>query len=137
MRSPAWRGAWLAGLTALSAVAGAVSGFVHRSTLEVLGMQVPVGLLAALAALLGLVLLARLVGQSRPAVLLVSAAFALPVLLLSQFRPEGDLVVNEDIWGLTLLGGAALVVTAGVVVPFSAYHGVDAPSQDGVRANPP
>jgi hypothetical protein len=107
-------------LVALAAVAGAVAGFVHRTTVEVVGVTVPVGLVSALAALAGLTLLARLVGGSRTAVLLVGGAWAVPVLMLSQFRGEGDLVIAEDVWGLSLLGGAALVVTVGVVVPFLA-----------------
>ncbi|MGA7688974.1 MAG: hypothetical protein WCA29_07060 [Jiangellales bacterium] len=107
-------------LVALAAVAGAVAGFVHRATLDVLGVAVPVGMVAALGALTGLALLARLLGRSRTAVALVGAAFAVPVLVLSQFRPEGDLVIAEDVWGLTLIGGTALVVTVGVVVPFVA-----------------
>lgn len=114
------RAVGLALLVALGALAGAVSGFVHRTTVGVVGVAVPVGMLAALGALAGLVLLARLVGRSRTAVALVGAAYAVPVLVLSQFRPEGDLVVAEDVWGLSLLGGAALVITVGVVVPFLA-----------------
>lgn len=107
-------------LVALSAVAGAVAGFVHRTTVDILGVAAPVGMVAALGALTGLTLLARLLGRSRTAVALVGAAFAVPVLVLSQFRPEGDLVIAEDVWGLTLIGGTALVVTVGLVVPFLA-----------------
>lgn len=108
---------------AVSAIVGAVSGFVHRTTVDVGGLGVPVGLVAALLAVAGLVLAARVVGGSRGAVLLVAAAFTLPVLALSQFRPEGDLVVAEDVWGLTLLGGSALAITVGVTVPVRAYSG--------------
>lgn len=120
-------------LVALAAVAGAVAGFVHRTTVDVLGAAVPVGMLSALAALIGLTLLARLVGRSRTAVALVGAAFAVPVLVLSQFRPEGDLVIAEDVWGLTLLGAAALVITVGVVVPFlpSTERSADVSPADG------
>jgi len=109
-------------LTVTAAVAGAVSGFVYRTTVGLLGLEIPVGLLASLGSLVGLVLLARLVGRSRIAVLVVAGAYAVPVLVLSQFRPEGDLVIAEDVWGLSLLGGVALIVTVGVVVPFTAYH---------------
>lgn len=118
---PVWRAVGLAALVALSAVAGAVSGFVHRTRLDIAGLSLPVGLVAALAAVVGLVLAARVVGGSRAAVLLVGAGFAIPVLVLSQFRPEGDLVIAEDVWGLSLLAGMALVVTAGVTVPVRAY----------------
>ncbi len=122
-----WRWLGTAVLVLLAFAAGAVAAFVHRTTVEVLGIGVPVGLLAGIGALVGLVLLARMVGGSRLAVLLVAAAFAVPVLVLSQFRLEGDLVVAEDAFGLTLLGGTALVITAGLVVPFAAYHDEDAP----------
>ena len=105
-------------LVAAAAVAGAAAGFVHRTTVGVLGVEVPVGMVSALAALAGLTVLARVIGRTRTSVALVGAAFAVPVLVLSQFRPEGDLVVAEDVWGLTLIGGAALVITVGVVVPF-------------------
>lgn len=127
------RGAGLALLTVLAAVAGAISGFVHRSSVEVVGMSIPVGLLAGWAAVTGLVLAARVVGGNRAAVLLVGAAYSLPVLLLSQFRPEGDLVVAEDMWGLSLLAGTAVVVTAGVTVPFAPYSG----TTRGTDAVPP
>jgi len=72
-------------------------------------------------------------GRSRAAVLLVGAGFAIPVLALSQFRPEGDLVVAEDVWGLTLLAGVALVITAGVTVPVRAYSGVPAGADAGTE----
>lgn len=117
------RGSSLALLTMLAAVAGTVAGFVHRSTVEVVALTVPVGLLAGWAALAGLVLAARVLGGNRAAVLLVGAAYGLPVLLLSQFRPEGDLVIAEDVWGLSLLAGTAVVITAGVTVPFAPYSG--------------
>lgn len=110
-------------VTALAAAAGAVSGFVHRTTIEVVGFDVPVGMVAALLGVAGLVLAARVVAASRAGVLVVGAAYAIPVLLLSQFRPEGDLVVAEDVWGLTLLAGAALVITVGVTIPVRAYSG--------------
>lgn len=125
------RALWLVLLTLAAAVAGAVSGFVHRTSVDVLGLEVPVGLLAALGSLLGLVLMARMIGRSRVTVLVVAAAYAVPVLVLSQFRPEGDLVIAEDVWGLSLLGGVALIVTVGVVVPFTAYHGRDLSAEDG------
>lgn len=122
-RSSLWSTAGLAVVTVVAAVVGAVSGFVHRSTVEGAGVSLPVGLVAALGGLSAVVLLARMLGRSRAAVLLVAAAYTIPVLVLSQFRAEGDLVVAEDAWGLTLLGGSALVVTVGVTVPFSSYDG--------------
>ena len=91
---------------------------------------------AALGALAGLVATARLVGGRRSTVLLVGAGYGLPLLVLSQFRPEGDLVVAEDVWGLTLLGGAALVVTLGVAVPFPAYDGPTATALVGPTTSP-
>ena len=117
-----WSAIAAAALVLLAVAAGAVSAFVHRSTVDVVGVSVPIGLVASLGALAGLVATARLVGGRRATVLLVGAGYAVPLLMLSQFRPEGDLVVAEDVWGLTLLGGAALVVTLGVAVPFPAYH---------------
>lgn len=107
----------------LALAGGVVAAFVHRVTVEVLGADVPVGIIAGIGALVGLVLLARLLGRRRTAVLLVVAAYAVPVLVLSQVRPEGDLVVAEDVWGVSLLIGLAVVATTAVVVPFSTYHG--------------
>lgn len=127
-RSPLWSAFATVGLVLLAVAAGAVSAFVHRSTVGVGGVTIPVGLVAGMGALGGLVATARLLGGRRSTVVLVGAGYALPVLVLSQFRPEGDLVVAEDVWGLTLLGGAALVITVGVVVPFPAYHGQPAPA---------
>lgn len=120
----------------VAGAAGAVTGFVHRVAVDVRGAQVPVGLLAGLAALAGLVLLARAVGRSRLAVVLVAAAYTAPVLVLSQRRPEGDLVVGEDAWGLSLIGGVALIATVGVMVPFTAYHGDRADSDEAPTPSP-
>jgi hypothetical protein len=117
-------GLGLALVVLLAALAGTAAAFVHRTRVDVGPLVLPVGMVAALVALVGLVLLARWLGRSRLAVGLVAAAFAVPVLLGSQFRPEGDLVVAQDPWGLTLLGGIALVVTASMMVPVRTYHGV-------------
>ena len=135
-RSPLWSAIATGMLVLLAVAVGAVSAFVHRSTVDVAGLSVPIGLVAGLGALAGLVATARLVGRRRSAVLLVGAGYALPLLVLSQFRPEGDLVVAEDAWGLTLLGGAALVVTVGVVVPFPAYHESTAPALTSPTTSP-
>jgi hypothetical protein len=122
-------------LVLVAAAVGAVSGFVHRTTVDVAGAKVPIGLVASLGGLAAVVMLARLFGNGRASVLVVAAAYAIPVLVLSQFRPEGDLVVAEDAWGLSLLGGSALVITLAVAVPFSSYDeaqtaapGVSAPT---------
>lgn len=109
---------WLVAL-----VGGSVAAFVHRVTVEVLGVQVPVGMIAGIGALAGLGLLARLIVRRRAAVLAVTAAYVVPILVLSQSRPEGDLVIAEDAWGVGLLIGLAAVATAAVVVPFTTYHG--------------
>jgi hypothetical protein len=135
-RSSPWSTIATAALGLLAVPVGAVSAFVHRSTVDVAGVSVPIGLVAALGALAGLVATARLVGGRRSTVLLVGAGYGLPLLVLSQFRPEGDLVVAEDVWGLTLLGGAALVVTLGVAVPFPAYDGPTATALVGPTTSP-
>ena len=127
-------------LVLVAIVVGGTAGVVHRTRVGMLGLTVPVGMVAALGGVLAVVLLARRWGRSRLAVAVVGAAVAVPVLVLSQFRAEGDLVVVEDVWGLTLLGGTALVLTAGLVVPISVYHGgAAAPHHDPVpdsRATP-
>jgi hypothetical protein len=123
-------------LVLLAATAGAVGAFVHRTTLDVSGLTVPVGLAAALSGLVGLLLLARMLAAGRGGVLVVAGAYGVPVLVLSQFRPEGDLVVAEDVWGLALLGGAALVVTVAVAVPIAAYHGTPRGASDGAGPSP-
>lgn len=123
-------------LVLLAATAGTVGAFVHRSTVEVAGLSLPVGLAAALAGLVGLMLLARMLAAGRLAVLVVAGAYAVPVLVLSQFRPEGDLVVAEDAWGLALLGGTALAVTVAVAVPIAAYHGPSHGAADGAGPSP-
>jgi hypothetical protein len=127
----------MAGVTLLAFAAGVLSAFVHKAALDLGGLSLPVGLVAALAAAAALVLLARTVAGSRAAVLVVGAAYGLPVLVLSQLRAEGDLVVAEDVWGLTLLGGAALVVAAGVAVPFSPYDGDRSSGRAGRHPTPP
>lgn len=126
----------MAALVLGAAVAGALSGFVHRTTIDVAGLTIPIGMIAAIGGLAGLVLLARQVGRSRAAVLVVGAAYAIPLLVLSQFRPEGDLVIAEDAWGLSLLGGAALVITLGVAVPFRPYDGATTSRRDPVTPTP-
>lgn len=123
-------------LVLLAAAVGAVSSFVHRTTVDLAGATLPIGLAASLGGCAALVMLARTFGTTRAAVLVVAAGYAIPVLVLSQFRPEGDLVVAEDAWGLALLGGSALVITLAVAVPFSSYDD-EQTAAPGVRAPTP
>jgi hypothetical protein len=120
------RGLALALLVLLAAAVGTVAGFVHRSAVDVGPVSLPLGMLAVLGSLVALLLLVRRVGRSRLATGLVAAAYALPVLVESQFRPEGDLVVAQDGWGMTLLGASALIITIALVVPPGPYHELQA-----------
>lgn len=123
-------------LTLVATAVGAVSGFVHRTSVDIAGVTLPIGLVVSLGGCAALVMLARRFGGGRAAVLVVAAAYTIPVLVLSQFRPEGDLVVAEDAWGLSLLGGSALVITLAVAVPFSSYDEAQT-AAPGVRAPTP
>ncbi len=131
------RAVWLVLLVLVGFAAGAVSGFVHRTVVDVAGVTIPIGLVASVGGAAAVVMLARTLGERRSAVLVVAAAYAIPVLVLSQFRPEGDLVVAEDVWGLSLLGGSALVITLAVAVPFSSYDDRRPPRPASVPPTPP
>jgi FtsH-binding integral membrane protein len=90
-----------------TAVAGA---FVHLATVQVNGFGLPYGLVIALAGLIGLLALAQASAGSRIEKVLVAAAWLVPVFVLSQGRPAGDLVIAADARGLVLLyGGVALI----------------------------
>jgi FtsH-binding integral membrane protein len=95
----------------VGAVSAAVAGaFVHPATVQVSGFGVPYGLIIALAGLIGLLVLAQWWAGSRIDKVFVAAAWLVPVFVLSQGRPAGDLVIAADARGLVFLyGGVALI----------------------------
>jgi hypothetical protein len=94
------------GLVVLAAGCGIAGSFVHR-------WASPLGVVLTIGAAAGVFLFARRWSRSRVGIGAVSAAWLLPVLLLAQRRPEGDLVIAGDVVGMVFLfGGAACAAVA-------------------------
>jgi uncharacterized membrane protein len=78
----------------------------------------PFGLVLALAAAVGMCLLARDAGRTRLGIGVVGTAWLLPVLVLAQPRPGGDVLIESNPTGLMFLFGG--------VVPWAVVLGMGA-----------
>lgn len=111
--APAWRAVAYAGALSLGAVTGVLGSFGHRREVEVLGADLPVGLLLALAGPAVLIALVRLAGGGRVGAGLAFGGWVAACLVLSVQRPEGDLVLVADAFGYAFLfGGLAVCLVA-------------------------
>ncbi|NEE00521.1 DUF6113 family protein [Phytoactinopolyspora halotolerans] len=90
----------LAGIAVVTAVAGA---FVHR-------WSAGIGLFLAIGAAVGVCVLSRRVARSRLGIGVVGLSWLVPVLILAQQRPAGDVVIASDATGLVFLFGGAIGV---------------------------
>jgi hypothetical protein len=79
---------------------------------------VPIGLLASLGLLLAVLVSAGMLTRSRAGVLVAAASWLLVVLVLSQPRPEGDLVVPGSGLGYAWLLGGMVVSAAAAFRPY-------------------
>lgn len=95
-------------------------------------MDVPYGVTLALSGLGALLMLGHAWARSRVDKIFIATAWLVPVMLLSQARGAGDLVVAADLPGLVFLyGGVVLVgVVVGIPVPRPSR---DAGADGGVR----
>lgn len=101
-------------LTIAGAVVAVCGTFVHAATVRPAGLPVPYGLVLALLGVAALLVLAQLTARSRFGTAVIAAGWLVPVILLSQTRPTGDVVIVGDPRGLAFVFGG--VVLAGVAV---------------------
>lgn len=113
-----------AALCVAAAVTAAAGAFVHPSTARVAGVDVPYGVALALSGLGALLMLGHTWARSRVDKIVVATAWLVPMILLSQQRGAGDLVVAADLPGLIFLYGGLVLVGVAVGMP------VPRPSQD-------
>lgn len=101
---------------------GLVGSFSQGATWTLLGIALPVGLIAGLVATLIVIVGAGLLTGSRLGAVLAFLGWLLATTVMSLKRPEGDLVVPATAYGLvwlfggTVLGGLALAWPYGIRV---------------------
>ncbi len=110
-----WR---YAGLVLLGAVVGVIGAFAHDLRLHLGGVPLPVGLVLALVAGVGLSIAGGLVTGTRVGAGMVAVPWVLSALLFSAERPEGDLVISASTVGYAYLFGAALLAATTVTLPY-------------------
>lgn len=110
---------WLAltGLTVLTPVVAVVGTFMHGAMVRIGTVPIPYGLVLALAWLAGVLLLAYKAARARLGVVSVATAWLLPVWLLAQERPAGDVVIANGWAGLTYLFSGVVLIGVGVGLP--------------------
>jgi hypothetical protein len=114
----------LVALGVLGAVAGVLGAFVHAMSVEIGGVEIPVGLPLALGAAGAVFVLAGWLLRNRLAVLAPAVGWLIPVLVMAAPRAEGDLVVAGNLSGyLFLLGGATLIGLA-IALPYGNRGGL-------------
>lgn len=102
----------------IAAFAAAIAGaFVHPATAQMGGMDIPYGVVIALAGLAAVMVIAHAAVASRAGKALVAMGWLAPVFVLSQARSAGDLVVAADLRGLVFLYGGVLLVGIFVGLP--------------------
>jgi hypothetical protein len=114
----AGRVAGLVLLAAVGTVTGVAGSFLHDVSVEVLGVDLPLGLAAALVAAFAAYVLAGWVLRNRLAVLAPGVGWLVPVLALSLPRPEGDLVVAANLPGYVFLLGGSAMIGLGIALPY-------------------
>lgn len=107
----------LAGLTVLSVVVAVAGTFVHAGMVYAGTIPIPYGLVLALAGLTAVLLLVHRTARGRLGVVPVATAWLLPVWLLAQERPAGDVVISNGWAGLTYLFTGVVLIGAGVGLP--------------------
>ncbi|WP_129667148.1 DUF6113 family protein [Phytoactinopolyspora endophytica] len=127
----------LAAVAVVTAVAGA---FVHR-------WAGGVGIFLAVGAAVSVCVLARRAARSRLGIAVVGLCWLVPVLVLAQERPAGDVVIAADTTGLVFLFGGAigLAVTLGMgtgrmrpMLPAAGENETESRSDNGaVKADDP
>lgn len=97
------------GLAVGALAVGVAGAFLH-------GWAKPLGMVLAVGAVVGLMVLCRRGLHSRVAIAVVALAWLAPVIALAQQRPEGDVVIPGDELGLIFLFGGVLClgVTLGI-----------------------
>jgi Family of unknown function (DUF6113) len=131
----------------LGAVVGAAGSFVQAVTLSAGPVDLPVGLVVALAGCAGLFVAGVVVMRGRPGAVVPAVAWLLVVLLLSVKRPEGDVVLSNGgtAYGYLLIGtmlAAVIAMAAGARLrpaesPARPGCGTDREERDVIRRTHP
>ncbi|HEX6233628.1 MAG TPA: DUF6113 family protein [Jiangellaceae bacterium] len=106
-----------AGLCVAAFTAAVAGTFVHPATARMGGMDIPFGVVIALAGLAAVMVIAHASVPSRADKAIVAVGWLAPVFVLSQARSAGDLVVAADLRGLVFLYGGVLLVGIFVGLP--------------------
>ncbi|MGH8829370.1 MAG: DUF6113 family protein [Jiangellaceae bacterium] len=94
-------------LSVLAVLVGMAGSFMHR-------WASGAGVVLALGAMVGLMALARRWAGSRAGMAVTAIMWLVPVVVLAQTRPEGDMVIAGDARGLVFLFGGVLCVGIGL-----------------------
>jgi hypothetical protein len=113
-----WSVVIAAGLVPLAVAVAALGAVVHPTTVELVGVPLPIGMLIALVAETALLLAGGAALGSRWGAAVPALAWLATVLVCSVPRPEGDLLVAANPAGYSfLLLGTATAGLAVSVVP--------------------
>lgn len=94
-------------LSVLAVMVGLAGSFIHR-------WASGAGVVLALAAMVALIVLAREWTDSRLWIAAVVVMWIVPVVVLAQTRPEGDVVIAADARGFAFLFGGMLCAGVGI-----------------------
>ncbi|HEU0041524.1 MAG TPA: DUF6113 family protein [Jiangellaceae bacterium] len=94
-------------LSVLAVLVGLAGSFTHR-------WASGGGVVLALGAMVGLMTLARRWSGSRVGMAVTALMWLVPVVVLAQTRPEGDMVIAADARGLVFLFGSVLCAGVGL-----------------------
>jgi hypothetical protein len=107
----------ISGLTIVGVLVGVTGAFIHSAAVDVGPVSVPYGLVLAVVGVAALLVMAHLVARTRVGVGAVAAGWLLPVVVLSQARPAGDVVIASDTIGMVFLFGGVVLVGLGLGLP--------------------
>ena len=105
-------------LALVGGLSGVAAAFVYDLRWYIGGMGLPLGLVLALLSAAGLFVAAGMLVGRRLGSVTAALPWLLVVLLLSQPRAEGDLIVAGDLPGYVLVFGGSLLAAIAVTMPY-------------------
>lgn len=101
----------------LGAAVGLAGSFVHDTSVTLIGIGWPVGLVISLAAAAATCVIAGALARSRAGTALAAAAWVLSALVVSAPRPEGDIVIAGGPAGYIYLYGGTILAAFVATLP--------------------